>query len=680
MKLHSITMALAAALVGAATIQSAEAQPLHPEYGTFSGKDARETSLYNLAIDEMVQDIEDDGTFRTGELWGGVWTRDVSYSIILSLAHVEPAIARNSLLRKVDRLGRIIQDTGTGGAWPCSIDREIWTVAAYELWLETGDSEWLQLSYAIGSRSMDDDYFTALDPGTGLFKGESSFIDWRAQSYPVWMDCKDIASSECLGTNAVFVAALRCLSKMAGALGKVEEEAGYAAKAEELAAAINNWLWLEDKGFYAQYNYGRTARVVSPRSETLGEALCILYGVADADKAASIIGNMPVSEYGPTIFWPQIAWQRPYHNNAVWPFVTSFYGLASAATGSWSGINCALDSNESFAEKYGTNYENMVSSDGSTLTCTNSHRQLWSIAGFISLYRKLLLGIGYNEEGITFNPCIPEAKAGSRTLEGLKYRDMVLDICVEGVGSVISSFTLDGQSCEEAFVPATLSGRHKVEISVEEDPDHVDIPVTVKPYTADLATPEAAIVSKTLCWEPVEGAAEYKVMRNGKEIRRTADNSCRLRRKGEYSVIAVSPEGIESFMSEPCEHFKTVITCEAEADLDKSGTANGFDIKVRRPGVYSVKWLYSNGNGEIETHNKCATRTMYIDGKPCGAVVLPQRGNDWEASGWSSYVNVSLSRGKHTVELQYPEQNINMNIDTDRAIVHSVCFVRTGRH
>ncbi len=52
--------------------------PLHPQYGTFTGIDAVETSLYDLAIDNMCLDLEEDGTFRTGVLWGGVWTRDVS--------------------------------------------------------------------------------------------------------------------------------------------------------------------------------------------------------------------------------------------------------------------------------------------------------------------------------------------------------------------------------------------------------------------------------------------------------------------------------------------------------------------------------------------------------------------------------------------------------------------------
>lgn len=292
--------------------------PLNPKYGTFTGIDDVETSLYNLAVNDMVLNLEKDGTFRTGELWEGVWTRDLCYSLILSLAHVEPAYSHESLMRKVDRLGRIVQDTGTGGSWPCSTDRAIWIPGAYELWLETGDMEFLKKVYEISARSIATDYTVAFDPSTGLMRGESSFIDWREQSYPRWMDCKDICQSECLGTNAVFVGALLSLGKMAKALGRSEEAAGYAAKAAALKEAINKNLWVEEKGYYGQYLYGHNFKTLSPRSETLGEALCILWDVASPAQAQSIIANMPLSQYGPTIFWPQIASEPAYHNNGIW--------------------------------------------------------------------------------------------------------------------------------------------------------------------------------------------------------------------------------------------------------------------------------------------------------------------------------------------------------------------------
>lgn len=654
--------------------------PLHPQYGTFTGIDAVETSLYDLAIDNMCLDLEEDGTFRTGVLWGGVWTRDVSYSIILSLAHVEPIYAKNSLLRKVDRLGRIIQDTGTGGAWPVSIDREIWIVAAYELWLETGDQEWLEQIYAISARSIRDDYATAYNPETGLFRGESSFIDWRHQSYPEWTDCKDIRESECLGTNAVFAGALRSLAKMAEALGKADEAADYTAKAEDLSAAINKWLWLPDKGYYSQYRYGRNARVASPRSETLGEALCVLFDVATPEQAKSIFANVPVCEFGPTIFWPQIATQRPYHNNGIWPFVTAYYAVAASKAGSHAGEYFGIMSNSTYVAEYGSWYENRVSSDGGLETCTNSPRQLWSIAGGIGTTRKLLLGINYEPDGIAFTPDIPSELKGTRSLKNLAYRGMTLDITVSGEGNVVKSFKLDGNVSDKAFVPATLTGRHTVEVEVEADPAFVDVPVSVQPYTADLCTPEASISGKVLSWNTVEGADHYKVILNGEVV---ADNVAvtrfKARKTGEYSVIAVKEDGVESFMSEPVRKYGkefTFATGAAEIAMEPGAQYN-VTVKIPRRGEYAIDWLYSNGNGEIETQNKCAVRTMAVDGQSCGTVVFAQRGrDDWESQGWSNSVKVKLRRGSHVITVSYPEENVNMNIDEDRAILHEVRFTK----
>ena len=74
------------------------------------------TAVYNMALDEMANAVEPDTTLRTGKEWAGVWTRDVSYSIILSMAYLQPEASRISLMKKVNKAGKIIQDTGSGGA------------------------------------------------------------------------------------------------------------------------------------------------------------------------------------------------------------------------------------------------------------------------------------------------------------------------------------------------------------------------------------------------------------------------------------------------------------------------------------------------------------------------------------------------------------------------------------
>ena len=151
------------------------------KFGTYTGTSTLETALYNMAVDEMINNFEKDGTLRTGLYWGGVWTRDVSYSSLLSLSYMCPEKVKNSLEVKVDRMGRIIQDTGTGGSWPVSSDRVVWALSAWNIYLATGDMEWLQKAYPIIARSLECDFMVVYNPQTGLFRGESSFIDWREQ-------------------------------------------------------------------------------------------------------------------------------------------------------------------------------------------------------------------------------------------------------------------------------------------------------------------------------------------------------------------------------------------------------------------------------------------------------------------------------------------------------------------
>ena len=645
----------------------------HPEYGTYVGASRLETYLYNLAIHELTLDKEKDGTYRTGQYWAGVWTRDMSYSAILSLAHVDPDGMKACLLRKVDKKNRIIQDTGTGGSWPCSTDREVWAAAAWEIYLETGSDAWLKQVYHIIRRSLEADRVTAFNPVTGLYRGESSFIDWRQQSYPSWMQPVDIAESECLGTNAVFYRALDVLAKMGEKLNHKSDAKKFAAQAEQLKEAINTRLWMEDKGYYAQYIYGRNSRVLSPRSETLGEALCILWGIADERKAAAIMEKMPVAPYGPAVFSPQIAARdSAYHNNGIWPFVTSFYGQAAAKAGNRAALLHALGSNARAAAVFGSNMENMVATDGSIRTALDSPRQLWSIAGYIGLTRSALLGITYEPNGIRFAPAVPASMEGARSLSGLKYRGMTLNVSVIGEGTIIRSFKLDGQDADP-FVPNTLTGEHSVQIVMGSDYYAAPDKVTVLPVQFDIDFPRVRCEGSTLMWAPVEGAESYNVLLDGVKVAETRETTFDAGEPGEYVVIARTIGGTHSFISEPVRVGLIDIEIPCNATL---GSRKNSQLKVvliaPNTGTYWLDFSYSNGNGDLTTHQKCATRTLYIDGKKVDAIVMPQRGTDWEEKGWTNSVKVDLTSGEHSFELKYLEENINMDIDTDTAVIHSL--------
>ena len=64
-----------------------------------------EEAAYNIGVDECINAVEPDGTLRTGLEWGGVWTRDVSYSTILSMAYMQPEAAMTSLLCMINSKG-----------------------------------------------------------------------------------------------------------------------------------------------------------------------------------------------------------------------------------------------------------------------------------------------------------------------------------------------------------------------------------------------------------------------------------------------------------------------------------------------------------------------------------------------------------------------------------------------
>ena len=120
---------------------------------------------------------------------------------------------------------------------------------------------------------------------------------------------------------------------------------------------------------------------------------------------------------------------------------------------------------------------------------------------------------------------------------------------------------------------------------------------------------------------------------------------------------------------------------EIEAGLGRApGVQFSIPFEVSRPGLYAFDWLYSNGNGEIETQNKCAVRSLYLDGIYCGPVVLPQRGVDnWTERGWSNSLKARVTGGAHKLEIRYPEENVNMNIDIDTARVHRLRLTRLSK-
>jgi len=664
-------------------------------YPSYSSPQRLVDALYNMSIEEMIADIREDGAFMAGIKWPGVWTRDVSYSIILSLAIVNPDASKASLMAKVKN-GKIIEDTGTGGSWPVSSDRMVWALAAWEIYNVTGDKDWLKKCYCIIKKSSEDDMLTVQDKETGLFKGESSFLDWREQTYPDWMDPKDIHSSKNLGTNAVHYKTYLILAEMAKLLNEPSET--YTAAAERIKEGINKYLWMEDKGYYSQFLYGRNFFTVSPKSEALGEALSVIYGVSDKEKSDRVISNTPVTKFGIPCVYPQRPGVPPYHNDAVWPFVEAYWAWAAAQTGNVKSAEKSIASIYRAAALFLTNKENFVSTTGDYLgTEINSDRQLWSVGGNLACVYRVFFGMSFNNDKIFFNPLVPEAYAGIRNLKNFKYRNCILNIEMAGFGDKIVSFKIDGKENSGCFVPGDLKGTHKLSIVLNNSVNNTSGINLKEDYFAS-AVPNVLFNDANLVWNPVAGAEKYNIYRNGEKLAETLDTVFHAAGEG-YSLYQVSAEDkntCESFLSEPVLSApeQDVIVYQAENKNKKDTQYEGytgdgyvftekntgdisFSTEIPADGFYSIDFRYANGSGPVNTNNKCCIRSLFINNNRESAVIMPQRGEDsWTSWGFTNSILVNLKKGENIFTLRFTESDNNMNMDVNSAAVDYLRIIK----
>jgi len=441
---------------------------------------------------------------------------------------------------------------------------------------------------------------------------------------------------------------------------------------------------MPEKGYYAQFRYGRNYKFISPRAEALGEALCVIFGIADEARAKQIVASTPVTAFGISCIYPQIPNIPPYHNNAVWPFVQSYWLWAGAKAGNENSVIESISDIYRPAALFLTNKENFVVDNGDfNGTQINSSVMLWSLSGNISIVHKVLFGARFNANSLSFEPFVPKVMAGKRSLTNFKYRDAILNIEMEGYGNKIRSFSLDGKIVA-AVIPASLKGTHTIKIVLDDNTNSSDKINKVANYYS-LPAPTVRYDGKNLNWEAVKDAKQYKVLQNGKPISTTTKTSFPVPVKSfaEFSVIALDANNVESFASEPQVvsstnkyQFVEVEDIAGKAKYPYKGAlGTGFaeisttvnktisiPVIIDKAGMYSIFFRYANGNGPTNTENKCAIRTLFVDGVKKGTVLFPQRGKEeWSNWGYSNAVKIQLSPGNHTVKLSLEPANDNMN-------------------
>lgn len=662
-------------------------------------------AVYNLSMEEtVINKFESEfGTaFYTGETWRKVWTRDTAMACEFSLAAIYPEISLNCAKEKVvhfDGFKVFEEDTGTGGSYPVSTDKIITYLSVWEIYLSTGDESVLDYFYDICLANIEQDYNTVYDTESGLIKGETCGLDWRSQTYPDWMgneveeSLANIAECKAASVNLIYLGVLDRMIKSAEILGKDDDIAELQAKYDALYKAVTTRLWHDELGCYASWEYpSYMGSPLAYKVDSIANGYALWFGIGSEEQLESIATNFPLVTYGANTTYPTKQGDlehkdRVYHNRGVWPgweaqlmLAGAQYGYDELSEEIWNSCIVAA----------ATSLVNKEVVDFTTGEGIHVNHQLWSIASTLSGYYKVLFGMIYDTDGITFEPYVPQWMEGPFYLNDYTYCDATIDLSLTGKGSEIVSITVNGENVGTSYtLPFGASGNYTIDIVVEESANEYDDETVnlndEKNHVVCPKMPVAKLTGNTLTWGAQAGA-NYKVW-TGAEYIDCATNSYTIDPTvyGAYSVVVVSKDGVWSEMSRPivvspdrikieAENCtltnltkttvsgKSVVTDVFSANVDRALTIN---VNIEEAGQYLFFACYNDYSSNDPTScSNCAIRSVFVDGKDVGALVFPVVNYDFQTS---THLLIDLNEGDHTIVVKYDKANhfdSNMSQDT----------------
>lgn len=653
-------------------------------------------AVYNLSLEEAVKSINTDAygeVFYTGTAWQKVWTRDTALSNLYSLAWVFPEISYNCEREKVKTSGGVSvfeEDTGTGGSYPVSTDKIITMLSVWETYLTDGNKEHLSYFYDICKNTIMQDMNVAYDGEAGLFRGETCGLDWRDQTYPDWTSetydsgLSTIAESKTASVNAIYCRVLQIMSKAAKVLNKgAEAEQSWAKMAEDLETKIKERLWNESMGLYASWEYpSYMGSVLAEKTDVLGNGFALWFDIGTDSQLTQICENYPLVPYGADTVYPQKQGKlanadKYYHNRGIWPGWDSILMVGAAYHNNKALAEEIFNSNVRGAAVSLTNKEVINYKTGAGI---ESDQQLWSIAGTLAGYYRVMFGMNYDEDGITFNPSIPGWMEGPYELSNFKYRNSTLTIKLSGEGDKVKSFKVDGavKDINSYVFSPDNTGKHTIEIVMEKSDTQYKINKSEENLVVCPEMPTMSYSSGKLRWSAKSGLT-YKLW-TGKEYVAVSGGSYTVDTSvyGCYSLMAISADGICSELSKPVVVSPDRIKVEAESGsvsssslissgyvIDKrSRSANlTMNVTVGKKGKYLLSGIYNNA-GDATSGVSCGIRSVYVDGKDMGALVFPEVYSNHK-NQTSTHLMLDLEAGAHTIKVFYDTANWydrNMNI------------------
>ena len=607
-------------------------------------------AVYNMSV-EAVDDYVAAGA--TGD--SRLLNHEQCYYIERVLAILNPELSMK-LLRDMTIDGCI----DAARESPMLGGHHIWAEAAWQVYLSTGDKKWLKEAHDILERTLKGEELLELSGSKQLVHGSAPMLSVAAY-YPLWMNERDLFDTYSLDENLMVCRAYAVLYDMGEELELIND---YRTTSEHLKASINSALWSETQSGYSQFSYGAVYQANSPRTDNLGQAMSVLWDVADDDRAETLVESSPVTHYGVTAIYPCVVDSFQHLGTLAMPFLQSYWNQGAAKVGNTNMLR----------RGFGT----MIRAQALAVSCNitidattgdidiGGNYSMANACGNLAMIYKVMLGINLLPSGIEFNPCVTKGLAGLKVIRNFKYRKATLDINVSGCGNDLKSISLDGKQLDVNFIDAGLTGHHVVDIVMNEtDADAGKVTIALPGH----AIPNPPEVE----WDGLSGritnyvpGQKYRLLIGEDESLAINDSVFTVDRKGDatmvMSMVAANSWG-DSFRSLPHYYEPKVLTFDEANAVWHVPDSVTYSITVDAPqaGNYLMWVNYSL----IE---KAAARLVNVNTHLQGMAVLPKRDKRLVAFGneddddqlndlRSNVVKVMLLEGKNTITLTAPAGN-----------------------
>lgn len=580
-------------------------------------------ALYNMSIERIADAIDNNGRFHV--------THNISRlycSIYLSLAALKPHQSMATLRTLVDKDSIIMQREGQ---WPVVSDHIGWATAAWEVYKTTGDRQWLAYCKHVIEKTLDINSKVLVDHNTGLIHG-AGYTTSRPLGVRrmTWMGYNDLFACMSLGNNILTAHAYAILNDMCEELG-IESSAE--KDAQRLKDAVNQYLWNEDKGFYSSFLYGMAFPHQSPTTDNTSQAMCVLWDIADDERAENLIANTPVSDKGVNVTYPSNNPLEPYFANSSWATTQALWNMAAAYTGNENALRRGL----------GALYRAQALYQSRGIRMKDVYiDELGTSASNVAMIMHVLLGMKFKPEGIEFEPMVPVGMPGKKTFKGFSYRKSVLDFTLEGTGNDIATITIDGKPLESAFLPCDIEGHHQIAITLKEG-THSTQKVTI--HRNEVYLP----LTPTVVWNNDTGrivdyvyGTPYRLSVNG-ELTDLKDSVFVLPETEGYTEFSVEVSGkyMNGFMSKPLLHYH--LTPQIAFFPNAENDTAVINVSVARGGDYLIDIGY-RPTGTLDVRNVSANN------HPMGTLVMAS-GNQPDINGlaYSNMLKVKLLKGENVI-------------------------------